>query len=169
MKTELKVKKHEERPDLTGEHPFGDMGQLIFLVLYILVCIVDFFFIKFSEIEYLNCPKWIYITIGSVILAVGFIFARKSLKMIFGTKREKPEVVQDKIYNKVRHPMYLGALLFYLGVSILMYSLPLFIMFVAIFLFYNFIAKHEEKLLINKFGDSYAAYMKKVRRWIPRF
>ena len=40
----IKVKKHDERPDLTGEHPFGDMGQLILLVIFILVLIADIFF-----------------------------------------------------------------------------------------------------------------------------
>jgi len=165
----LKAKKHDERPDLTGEHPFGDLGQLIFLILFLGVWVADIFFIDLIELEYLNIPKWIYLPIGSLILIWGFILAKKSSKLIFGTKRSKPEVVNDKIYDKVRHPMYLGALLFYLGVSVLMYSLPLFIMFIAIFLFYNFIAKHEEKLLLNQFGDSYANYMKKVKRWIPRF
>jgi protein-S-isoprenylcysteine O-methyltransferase Ste14 len=168
MKENLKVKKHEERPDLTGEHPFGDLGQLILLILFLGVLGADIFFIELNELEYLNIPKWIYIPIGSIILILGFILARKSMGIIFGTKRGKPEVVHDKIYNKVRHPMYLGALLFYLGVSVLMYSLSLFFMFVIIFLFYNFIAKHEEKLLIDQFGDSYVDYMKKVRRWIPK-
>lgn len=166
---DLKVKKHEERPDLTGEHPFGDLGQLIFLILFLGVWVADIFFINLSEISYLNIPNWIYLPIGSVILVLGFVLARKSMKMIFGTKRNEPKVVNDKIYKTVRHPMYLGALLFYLGVTILMYSLPLFIMFVVIFLFYNFIAKHEEKLLVNQFGDTYSNYMKKVRRWIPKF
>jgi len=169
MKTDLKVKKHEERPDLTGEHPFGDLGQLIFLILYLGIWVVDIFFIKLSELDYLYIPKWIYFPIGFIFLVIGFILARKSSRMIFGTKRSEPEVVQNKIYNKVRHPMYLGALLFYLGVSVLMYSLPLFLMFVIIFFFYNFIAKHEEKLLINQYGDGYKNYMKKVRRWFPRF
>jgi protein-S-isoprenylcysteine O-methyltransferase Ste14 len=169
MRSDLKVKKHDERPDLTGEHPLGDLGQLILLIIFLVVWVVDIFFFKFSEVDYLNIPKWIYFPIGAVILVLGFILARKSMKMIFGTKRNKPEVVNDKIYKRIRHPMYLGAILFYLGVTILMYSLPLFLMFVIIFLFYNFIAKHEEKLLINQFGDSYVSYMKKVRRWIPRF
>lgn len=166
---DLKVKKHEKRPDLTGEHPLGDIGQLIFLIIYIGVWIADIFFIQFSETEYLTIPLWIYLPLGVIILIFGFVFARKSLKMIFGTKKEEQEVIHNKIYNKVRHPMYLGALLFYLGISILMFSLPLFAMFIIIFLFYNFIAKHEEKLLLNQFGNDYGDYMKRVKRWIPKF
>jgi len=169
MKTELKVKKHEERPDLTGEHPFGDLGQLIFLIIFILVWIVDIFFINLSESQHLNLPLVIRISLGTFILLIAFYLAKKSMKMIFGTKRDKPEVVQNRIYDTVRHPMYLGALLFYLGITVLMYSLPLFITFIAIFIFYNFIAQHEEKLLLNQFGDDYVQYMKKVKRWIPKW
>ncbi|MFC2152046.1 methyltransferase family protein [Bacteroidota bacterium] len=168
MKTELKVKKHDNRPDLTGEHPFGDLGQLILLILFILIWVADIFFIKLSETEFLNVPLWINIPIGVFILLTGFLFASKSMKTIFGIKKDKPEIVQEKIYNKVRHPMYLGAILFYLGITLIMFSLPLAIMFVIIFLFYNFIAQHEEKLLVNQFGDDYKFYMKKVRRWIPK-
>jgi protein-S-isoprenylcysteine O-methyltransferase Ste14 len=168
MKKELKVKKHTDRTDLTGEHPFGDLGQLIFLVIFILVWIADIFVFKISESDYLDIPLWLLIPCGSIILTIGFYLARKSMVIIFGTKREKPELIHEKVYDYIRHPMYLGALLFYLGVSIIMYSAPLFILFVLIFLFYNFIAKHEEKLLLDKFGDSYALYIKKVRRWIPR-
>ncbi len=163
----LKVKRHEERPDLTGEHPFGDLGQLIFLIIFLLIWIADIFFIKLEESLYFNMPLWIQIPIGATILIFGFYLARKSMKMVFGIKRDKPEVISNKIYFKVRHPMYLGAILFYLGITVLMYSLPLFITFLAIFIFYNFIARHEEKLLLNQFGDDYADYMKKVRRWIP--
>jgi len=168
MKKELKVKRHDERPDLTGEHPLGDLGQLILLIVFIFVLIVDIFVFKISESEYFYVPLWVLIPIGSIILITGFFLARKSMGIIFGTKRENPELIHENIYNYVRHPMYLGALLFYLGVSVIMSSLPLFIVFIFIFLFYNLIAKHEEKLLVNKFGNDYSNYMKKVRRWIPR-
>jgi len=168
MEKELKVKKHDDRPDLTGEHPFGDLGQLIFLVVFLLVWIADIFIFKISESEYLYIPQWLLIPIGSIVLIAGFFLARKSMGIIFGTKREKSELIHEKVYDYIRHPMYLGALLFYLGVSIIMYSLPLFSLFVIIFIFYNHIAKYEEKLLLNNFGESYLLYMKKVRRWIPR-
>ena len=168
MNSKLKVKRHEERPDLTGEHPFGDLGQLIFLIIFLIVWIVDAFFIQLPDYLEFKMSLWIQIPVGAIILIYGFYLAKKSMKMVFGTKRDKPEVIHDKIYDKYRHPMYLGALLFYLGITILMLSLPLFITFIAIFIFYSFIARHEEKLLVNQFGDDYIDYMKRVRRWIPK-
>ena len=169
MKKDLKVKKHEERPDLTGEHPFGDLGQLISLIIFLLVWIADAFFIQLPDYLELKVSLLILIPLGTVVLIAGLYLAVKSMGIIFGTKREKPEVVHDKIYDKVRHPMYLGALLFYLGITVLMFSLPLLLIIIPIFKFYNLIDQHEEKLLLNKFGDDYAQYMKRVNRWIPRF
>lgn len=167
--SKFKVKKHTDRPDLIGEHPMGDLGQLILLVLFIILGIVDFFLISLTEPEYIEIPYIIWIIIGSIVLAFGFYYAKTSLKIIFGTKREKAVVINENIYTKVRHPMYLGAKLFYFGASIIMFSLPLFILSILIFLFYDFIAKHEEKLLLEKFGNDYKNYMNKVRRWIPKF
>ena len=164
----LKVKRHEERPDLTGEHPFGDLGQLIFLLIFLIVWIADIFFIRLPDYFALKISMWIQIPTGVVILLYGLYLALKSMKMVFGTKRDTPEIINNKVYDKVRHPMYLGALLFYLGITVLMLSLPLFIIFIAAFIFYNWIARHEEKLLLNQFGDDYANYMKRVRRWIPK-
>lgn len=53
--------------------------------------------------------------------------------MIFGIKAENPKVINEKIYEKVIRPMYLGALLFYLIVTIIIFSLPLFIMLILSF------------------------------------
>lgn len=163
-----KVKKHKDRPDLTGEHPFGDLGQLIFLIIFLLVWIADIFIFKFNESEFINIPGWIKFPVGISILVLGFYLAKKSMKMVFGTKKDHPEIINNNIYEKVRHPMYLGSLLFYLGVTILMCSFPLLITFMIIFIFYNFIARYEEKLLIKQFGNDYIQYKKRVRRWIPK-
>jgi protein-S-isoprenylcysteine O-methyltransferase Ste14 len=166
---ELKVKKHDERPDLTGEHPLGDLGQLVLLVVFIGFWIADTFFLKLQESSYIDIPVWLHTSIGVIVLFLGFYYARNSMRIIFGKKHDKPQVVDAKVYKRVRHPMYLGALLFYLGVSIMMYSVPLLLMFLFIFFFYNYIARHEERLLLYRFGNDYKDYMKKTRRWFPKF
>jgi hypothetical protein len=34
MKAKMKVKKHDHRPDLTSEHPFGNLVQIIHLIIF---------------------------------------------------------------------------------------------------------------------------------------
>jgi hypothetical protein len=43
-------KSHQHRNDLTGEYVFGDMGQLILLVVFLVVCIADSFVFKYSTL-----------------------------------------------------------------------------------------------------------------------
>jgi protein-S-isoprenylcysteine O-methyltransferase Ste14 len=39
---------------------------------------------------------------------------------------------------------------------------------ILIFIFYDFIAAYEEKLLEKKLGQDYREYKKEVPRWFPR-
>ena len=78
MKKEPKVKKHDDRPDLTGEHPWGDLGQLICLAIFILVWIVDIFVFKISEQDYLFIPKGLLISFGGIILILGLYLGKKN-------------------------------------------------------------------------------------------
>jgi len=47
-------------------------------------------------------------------------------------------------------------------------SLVSLALLVGIFLFYNFIAGYEEKLLEAKFGESYTAYQRQTGKWLPK-
>jgi protein-S-isoprenylcysteine O-methyltransferase Ste14 len=61
----------------------------------------------------------------------------------------------------------LGSILVYLGLTVSTASLFCLALLVVIFLFYNYIAGYEEKLLETKFGDAYIEYKKKTGKWIP--
>ena len=78
-------------------------------------------------------------------------------------------LVVEGIYRKVRNPMMEGVFCVLLGESLLFGSLPVFFWFlfflVANLLYIPFI---EEPQLLNRFGDPYFLYMKKVSRWLPR-
>jgi protein-S-isoprenylcysteine O-methyltransferase Ste14 len=60
----------------------------------------------------------------------------------------------------VRHPMYLGILLFciaFLFVSVSLVSIGIWIVF---FIFYYRMAAYEEKSLIKILGEAYVAYQR---------
>jgi len=42
------IKRHKNREDLAGEHKWGDMGQLVLLLMFISAIIVDLYFLEFS-------------------------------------------------------------------------------------------------------------------------
>ena len=68
----------------------------------------------------------------------------------------------------VKHPMYLGILLIYLGILAYTLSLALLAMWLGIFAVFNRFAAYEEEDLVRVFGESYKEYMGRVPRWLPR-
>ena len=55
----------------------------------------------------------------------------------------------------------------YLGLAISTASLASLALLAAIFVFYNYIAGYEERILEEKFGNNCRTYMKKTGKWIP--
>ena len=160
--------RHKNRDDLIGEHTFGDLGQLILLVIFLIIWILDSFIFKYS-IQFLKIvPLYINLPVSIIVLILSFYLARTSLKIVFGERRDPPEVITKGVFGWVRHPVYLSALLLYIGLIISTLSIFSFLFWIIIFIFYNYIASHEEKILTAFFGTDYKDYMKKVPRWIPK-
>ena len=111
--------------------------------------------------------------IGIIIIISGLIFAIPALRQFFKTKNTvvliKPanSLQTTGIYSMSRNPMYVGLLFIYLGMAFIfgnwwtLILLPLLIVLVT----YRVILP-EERYLMRAFGDEYADYKKKVRRWI---
>jgi protein-S-isoprenylcysteine O-methyltransferase Ste14 len=81
--------------------------------------------------------------------------------------QESATLITDSVYGISRNPMYLGFVLVLIGVASLLRSLspwiviPIFIILVeAVFII------EEEKMLAEKFGQTWIEYRTKVRQWI---
>jgi len=71
-------------------------------------------------------------------------------------------------YRFVRNPMYVGAGTALAGAALYYQSLSL-LAYVALFIVatHLFVVWYEEPTLSRLFGDDYAAYRARVRRWLP--
>ena len=75
-------------------------------------------------------------------------------------------LVTSGIYQYTRNPMYLGLTLILLGWALYLSHflafvlIPIFVMYIA-----RFQIQPEERMMTQKFGDKYRAYVSKVRRW----
>jgi len=162
-----KTKRHEDRTDLVGEHAFGDLGQIIFLIIFLIVWISDSFFLKYSTYSQNTMPNMVRMIIGFPILIISGIFAKYGLGIIFGEVRKKPEIIEKGVFKIVRHPIYLGSILLYLGLTILTCSIASAVVWIIIVIFYYYISRYEEKLLLKEFGADYKSYMERVPMLIP--
>jgi len=150
-----------------GEHPFGDAGQLILLGLFLLVWAGDSFFLHKSTFLSGYVPLFIRLVILALTLITAAYLSMSGHVVV--ANGERPNAVLSKgAFRYVRHPLYLAAILFYLGLTVSTASLFSLALLVMIFLFYNYIASYEEKLMEVKFGEDYVSYKNRTGKWIPR-
>ncbi len=161
-------KSHRQRDDLTGEYRWGDAGQGVLLALFLVVWIADSVIFHWATFPAVWIPPVFRIVLALCIYIFAGYFAIQAHNIVFKTERAEPRVIREGIFRVVRHPIYLGAILFYLGAIVLTASVASFVLWIGIVLFYHMIARYEEGLLRDRFGSDYAAYQSDVPMWIPR-
>ena len=160
-------KSHPHRDDLIGEYVYGDIGQLIFLVIFLIVWIADSFIFKYSTFLTRYISNFFRVPISLVIFIISGLLAITGLNTVFGKKREGPYLITTGVFSIVRHPIYLALILFYLGFILLSLSLLSIPVWILIIVFYYTISRYEEKLLVKAFGSAYGEYMRKVPMFLP--
>ncbi len=168
MEKDMQYKPHRKHGNLTGEHPWGDMGQIILFLMFLVVWVVDSFIFHFSTFLASFVSIYFRLPIALGILSGAVYFIRSGHRIIFDEIRKQPRVIRSGVFRRVRHPLYLGSLLFYPGLIVLTLSISSFVVWLGIIAFYHFISRYEEKLLLYKFDDEYARYMSEVPMWMPR-
>lgn len=109
---------------------------------------------------------------GILIIVLG-IYLIMSPHYLF-KKHDTPEkfektssVVRDGLYKYSRNPMYLGMVIFFLGLSVLIGNVVGFITPIFIFAIFNFMfIPYEEEKMKMEMGKEYLGYKNKVRRWL---
>ena len=150
-----------------GEHPFGDTGQIIAFIIFIIVWILDSFLVKISTRLNAYVPFYVRTIVTIIIFSISLYLLGASHKLITGEHRPD-KVISDGVFRYIRHPLYMSAVLFYLGLAVSSLSIISFAFWLGIFIFYNYIASYEEKLLELKYGEEYILYRQKTGKWLPR-
>ncbi|WP_437201547.1 methyltransferase [Planctomicrobium sp. SH664] len=74
------------------------------------------------------------------------------------------------IYSVVRHPLYLGNFMIWLGITLFCFVPWLILIFVLVYwLYYERIMFAEEAFLDRKFGDQFTVWAEETPAFIPRF
>ena len=76
-------------------------------------------------------------------------------------------IVDSGIYAYTRNPMYLGHLIFMLGLAITFDSLPAVALLIFHVFWFQRRVMEDEDHLQALFGEAYLDYMLRVKRWIP--
>lgn len=160
-------KQHESHPNLAGEHRISDIGQIISLVAFLTLWILDSFVFKFSTVLSKWIPWYILIIFAVPFWIIAGFLAYNGMRVVFGAGSSEltSDIISTGVFRYARHPIYLGSMLVYIGLIISTLSLLSLGLFIFIFVFYNYVANYEEKLLLEKFGKEYKKYQQKVPKW----
>ena len=148
----------------------GQFPVILFLLATIFIVFTDYTSISETNERY-------YIIISVLLSLLGFIVRFYTIgttpKGTSGrnTKKQVAEVLNSTgIYATVRHPLYLGNFLIWIGISTYVFN-PLFIVIISLifWLYYERIMFAEERFLERKFGEEYLEWSNKIPAFIPNF
>lgn len=100
------------------------------------------------------------------LVSVG-LFAKLKTTVSPFSPNKTDKLVTSGMYQFSRNPMYLGMGFILTGLGLWLGNIASFIM-VPIFIWFvtQLQIIPEEEILLEKFGDEYSNYMKRVRRWV---
>jgi protein-S-isoprenylcysteine O-methyltransferase Ste14 len=105
--------------------------------------------------------------LASVILVVFAARALARARTAFDVRKSTTSMVTGGVFRLTRNPVYLSMTFLYLGVSLLLNSVPMAVVVVPLGSILCIIAiKPEERYLESKFGASYRSYRQAVPRWL---
>ena len=140
--------------------------QIVCFIIFFAVWIIDSFILNLSTFASFF-PSALRIPSSLCIIAVGSILVGKAHRVLF--KKKSRGLITTGIFARVRHPMYLGIILIYLGYMLGTMSLLSILPWLLIVYLYAKMADHEERVLEEQFGKEYLEYKRRVPKWIPKF
>lgn len=81
--------------------------------------------------------------------------------------KENHMMVTSGPYSRVRHPMYTVLITFSIGVAIISANLLPMAFSVLLVMLFPFLARQEEQMLLDRFGEEYGRYMERTGRFFP--
>lgn len=111
--------------------------------------------------------------LGGTLVALGFsvmmwariLFTSRNTTLFVG--RPASQLVCDGPFRLSRNPMYVGVVVFLVGLALWVGTWPFYMAVPVAFLCFNFFhIPREERMLHDVFGERYLVYSQEVRRWL---
>ncbi|HAK88351.1 MAG: hypothetical protein A2077_05025 [Nitrospirae bacterium GWC2_46_6] len=106
--------------------------------------------------------------IGSVLFVGGMGLFFVCALQVYSHKFLKKGAVLKGLYSFIRHPQYLNLAVAGIGLSILWPRFLVVVLWLVMVLMYYFLAKDEERRMLNRYGDSYREHMNKTGMFLPK-
>ncbi|MHA2295019.1 MAG: methyltransferase family protein [Candidatus Hodarchaeales archaeon] len=111
---------------------------------------------------------FLFIGVLSLIQAIR-TFGIDYLLLVHLIYPEESELQNNEIFSVIRHPTYSGGIMLIISAFFLNFSVYTLVFLGLVVIFYYYYTRnYEEKELIERFGESYLEYKKRVPAFIPR-
>ncbi len=104
---------------------------------------------------------------SNILIVLGF-FLLASAWNVLHKAQQAHTLATTGWYARCRHPQYIAFILIMLGFLLQWPTLPTLVFFPILVVVYIRLAKHEEQLALEEFGDLYHRYREKTPGWIPK-
>jgi protein-S-isoprenylcysteine O-methyltransferase Ste14 len=142
----------------------GVQGFLMFVAALVTVLFFKYLLPKRQD----SSLKILLDTLGILLVAFGFLLRIASRGYKSEHSKNSQNLVGEGPYTLMRNPMYLGTFLIGIGVSLVIFSWWVGLIFGFVFLLvYIPQIKKEEAILLKRFGDEYKRYCQITPRFFP--
>lgn len=160
--------------EISGNKLFRYRGQIPVILFLLAIPVV-----YFTNYEFINNQNTLSLVLlitcalislsGQIIRSIAIGTANKHTSGRNTKEGQVAEALNTKgIYSTVRHPLYLGNYLMWIGIVAFTYNIYFIIIVSLLFwLYYERIMFAEERFLERKFGDDYISWSMKVPAFFP--
>jgi protein-S-isoprenylcysteine O-methyltransferase Ste14 len=129
---------------------------------------VDSFLLKWTTFLSASTSLALRLLVGLFLAVFGVYMTWVSHETVFSEEGQQG-LIDWGVYGLCRHPMYLGIVSLFLGMSFATFSVAAFLISVALFVLYDRFTAYEEERLVEALGDEYREYQRRVPKWFPKF
>ena len=114
--------------------------------------------------------RWVAAAVAIVCLAATIkAWRRMGKNWRMDVSLDKPaEIITDGLFARVRHPIYAFSILLMLCSAVILPTLPMAIVAIVHITLMNLKARNEERHLLRTGGETYARYLARTGRFLPR-
>ncbi len=142
------------------------LGYFISLVLYML----NISWISWSQIVMPSWVRWLGV-IGAIFSVLLVAWIHRTLGRQYSAElaiQKDHALVTSGPYARTRHPMYTALNMFSFSIALTTSNILVLFFAVLVIVPFPWIARMEEKMLLETFGEDYREYMSKTGRFFPR-
>jgi len=144
------------------------IGKTFFFLIFLSMPFLTDYYLPVKDL--IRVP---YSYIGYFILLAGIFLMYwtsiifKKAENAYELKGKSNKLISSGPFSFSRNPMYLGIVLFLVGLAVILGSLTAFIYPIFLFILLNiFVIPFEERKLEKIYSEDYIIYKNRVRRWL---